>query len=83
MRACTSTNASSVTSCYGRARATAAYFARLGVSNARRLSSIEDAVSSARLWPMMTSNNAFESGRADRQRALAWGRDGAPAQRER
>jgi len=31
----------------------------------------------------MTPNNAFESGRADKQRALGWFHGGAPAQRER
>lgn len=62
MHASTSTSASSVTSCYARAQATAVCFARLGVSSVRRFSLTEGAVLSVRLWTMMRSNNAFESG---------------------
>ena len=74
MHASTFTSASSVISCYAHARATAVCFARLAVSSVRLFSSTEGAVVSARLWTMMTSNTAFESGRAAKPRA---------AQRER
>jgi len=36
-----------------------------------------------KLFGNVLSNNAFESGRADKQRALVAVRGGAPAQRER